>query len=466
MDPPPDLRGLAPGGAVHGPVAVPSSKSVASRALVCAALARGCTGLVGLPGGDDVRHLVVALRALGARISSPSPERGPGRDVLEVQGVPPGPRSGLGRSALASEADDLELSAGESGTGARLLAALLALAARPGSTAQLRVEGSMARRSSPALLRALRGAGAGIEPAARPWEGENPWPLRITAAEPPARVELSDPGSSQEVSALLLALAARPDPLELVVAGPIPSRPYVDLTIHVLAGFDVAVGESGSGERRRFRVPGPLRPPDGPLEIEPDASAAAVALAAGCLSGGEARVEGLDRASPQGDVAVLDHLAAFGCAAGVADGGLFARGRPTRGATLDLVGEPDLAPVLAAVAAAAALDGRGASRLQGLGTLPGKESPRIAVLARGLEALGLTVAEGPNSLAVGPPAGDAGAPASAPLELDARGDHRMAFAFALLGLLRPGVAVRDPGCVAKSWPSFWEDLERAGARVT
>jgi len=131
---------------------------------------------------------------------------------------------------------------------------------------------------------------------------------------------------------------------------------------------------------------------------------------------------------------------------------------------VDLTGEPDLAPVLAPVAAAASLRApqeRAWSELLGLGTLPGKESSRIDVLANGLQACGFQVESGPDRLRIGPPRGRTGAART----LDPHGDHRMAFAFALLGLVRPGVLVADPACVAKSWPGFWTALRSLGAEL-
>jgi len=277
----------------------------------------------------------------------------------------------------------------------------------------------------------------------------------------PEALLLTEPGSSQEVSALLLTLAAWPGERRLEVRGAIPSRPYVDLTVGVLASFGVGVDETvTSSPGGEFRVTGTLRAPDAPLAIEPDASGAAVALAAGCLSGGRVEIDGLTLDSPQGDTRVVEHLRAFGCAAGQAGEALYAEGRPTRGALLDLSGEPDLAPPLAAVAAGAAQGVGARSRLEGLGTLPGKESSRIEVLAEGLARLGFAVRADDESLEVGP-----GEPSDEAALLDPRGDHRMAFAFALLGLLRAGVEVGDAGCVAKSWPTFWSDLAAAGARL-
>jgi len=183
-----------------------------------------------------------------------------------------------------------------------------------------------------------------------------------------------------------------------------------------------------------------------------------VALAAACLSGGELQVRGLTSSSQQGDVAVIEHLEAFGCSAGEEAGALWARDRPTRGAELDLARTPDLAPVLAAVAGAVALADLGTSHLTGLQTLPGKESSRIEVLASALKAIGLQVRATARDLTIAP-----GRPNHGPLELDPKGDHRMAFAFGLLGLVREDLSVRGAGCVAKSWPGFWDDMEQVGA---
>jgi 3-phosphoshikimate 1-carboxyvinyltransferase len=234
----------------------------------------------------------------------------------------------------------------------------------------------------------------------------------------------------------------------------------------VLARFGVrTTSDSATPDELRITVRGPLVAPAEPLAIEPDASSAAVALAAACLSGGALTVPGLGRESLQGDVRIVEHLAAFGCDARFDGDALVARGFPKHGATLDLGGEPDLAPVLAAIAAGAALRHRAPSVLTGLGTLPGKESDRLAGLARALTKLGLVPEVGADSLRIAPGPAPTVPRTSAPLVLDPLGDHRMAFAFALLGLVVPGVLVRDPRCVAKSWSAFWEDLAALGAHV-
>lgn len=403
-----------------GELRPPGSKSIAQRALVCAAIARGETLLEGLPDGADVR---AALGFAAACATSLEP-RSPGGAAVTGSDLPLRP---------------LAVDCGESGTLARFALAVLVLGCAPGALVELRARGTLRRRGHPALLEALERAGARIE---------SRQPLRVRAAGPVEALALRAPASSQEVSGPMIALAALGGPRTLDVRDAIPSRPYVDLTRRVLGAFGADVSEREGG----FLVRGPLRAPQAPLGIEPDASLAAVALAAGCLSGGEVTIPGLGAGSPQGDARIVDHLAAFGCAADAGADHLRAGGRPTRGAAIDLSGEPDLAPVLAPVAAAAALAGA-TSRLDGLATLQGKESPRIETLARGLGALGFAVEAGPEHLEVGPPAGRL-----RPARLDPGGDHRMAFAFALLGLFAEGVEVLDPGCVAKSWPGFWGDL--------
>lgn len=424
---------------MRGAVRVPTSKSIAQRLVVAAGLAGGETRLARLPAGEDAQRLLGALREARASVAVDG-------DRATIRGRPPGPGTGW-------TAGGAGLDVGESGTGARLVTAALGLCGLPGVAVRVAGRGSLSRRASPALFEALRRAGVVLDEEGR----AGGWPVRVTPIGPPSTLRLDRPSSSQEVSALLLALAAWPDVQHVEVSGGIPSRPYVDLTRRVLERFDVRVDVHGDA----FAIPGPLVAPAGELAVEPDASAAAVALAAGALSGGDAEVAGLTLASAQGDVRVVEHLRAFGIEAGERAGGLCARGAPTRGATLDLAGEPDLAPVLAAVAGAAALSGAGASRLTGLETLPGKESSRIDVLAAGLAALGVEVDAGPGHLAVLGAAGFAGG--AEEVTLDPHGDHRMAFAFALLGLVRPGVLVSDPDVVAKSWPDFWEDLARAGA---
>lgn len=416
---PAQVLGLSPGGKVSGEARVPGSKSEAQRAIVCAGLARGTTEIRGLSDGADVAAALHLLEASGAEI-----ERGPELAVVRSNGslVATGP-----------------VSVGESGTLARLATAAFALTPPFSRTTEVRAAGSLRARRSEPLFRALGERRIAFLGAS------NGWPVRATAVEPPAELELVDPVSSQEVSGLLVALAASGRGTRLSVRGTVPSRPYVRMTERVL---------------ERFGARGILVPPIGPIAIEPDASSAAVVLAAACLSGGSVTVAGLGSDSLQGDVRIVEHLSAFGCDASSDARGLRAKGPPVRGAELDLIGEPDLAPVLAAIAASAAVRAGATSRLGGLATLRRKESDRLEILAAGLSATGIAARIVGDALEIAP-----GRLLGESVRLDPAGDHRMAFAFALLGLVVERIEVLDAGCVAKSWPTFWEDLASLGAEL-
>ncbi len=438
--------GLRPGNPLFGVQRAPASKSLAQRTLVVAALCGEPTIVGGLATekttGDDVKRARDLIHELGAELL-------PHADgTLGVRGLAPGPSRGWRSSA--------KLQLGESGTLARLATAAAGLCGRPGETLHFEASGSLLARASPALFKTLENAGVRFRFKGR----AHGWPVVVLPIGPPSLLELVSPSSSQEVSALLVAASAWPDPIEIVVRGEIPSRPYVEMTMATLSLFGVRIEGTIAGEGESFLVRGPLRAPALPVLVEPDASAAAVLLAAACISGGRISISGLNADSLQGDRRIVEHLRAFGCDAGFDSGGIFAGSKITRGARLDLSNEPDLAPVLAAVAATAALRLGQRSLLSGLGTLQGKESARISVLAQALSALGLSVIATDTTLDVFP-----GHATQGRLELDSRGDHRMAFAFALLGLARDQVDVLDPDSVTKSWPSFWNDMAAAGASV-
>ncbi len=435
-------RTIEPLSVVRGELSAPGSKSLAQRAIVLAALAQGVTRIVNLPRGEDVAAARALLAAVGVEHHAPTPAS------LAVTGRPPSWRGGW-------RAERVEV--GESGTLARLALAALALCAEPGSQVEIVARGTLERRATAPLVDALERSGVRFE--------RREWPLRLIPIGPASTLELRDPLSSQEASALAIALASYPDENELAIVGELPSRPYFDMTRAMLERFGARATCIESADAEHWRIRGPLRAPEQPLVVEPDASLASVALAAACLSGGEVLVKGLSRESVQGDVAIVQRLRDFGCRAQFAPQAISASGFPQHGADLDLSGQPDLAPVLAAIAAGAALvapHGRTSSTLRGLETLDRKESRRLEVLTDALARAGWRVSCDSSSLTVDAPTSVL---PTSELRLDPRGDHRMAFAFALLGLLRPGVVVEQPSCVAKSWPAFWRDMDALGLRT-
>jgi 3-phosphoshikimate 1-carboxyvinyltransferase len=252
------------------------------------------------------------------------------------------------------------------------------------------------------------------------------------------------------VSAVLLAApCAKSDVALDFVDGVLVSRPYVEMTLEVMRAF---------GADARWSGPASLRVRAGTgyratrYAVEPDASSAAYPLCAAAIVGGRVRVEGLPAASSQADVRLLEVLERMGCQAvrgadfvelhGPADGTL-------TGIDVDMNALPDAVLALAVVA----LFARGRTTIRNVANLRIKETDRLAALERELEKLGARAASGPDWLAIDP------GPLRA-AQIDTYEDHRMAMAFALAGLRVPGIEIRDPGCVAKTWPDYFEALER------
>jgi 3-phosphoshikimate 1-carboxyvinyltransferase len=258
-------------------------------------------------------------------------------------------------------------------------------------------------------------------------------------------IEVSAEVSSQFASALLLAAPAMARGLRIRLVGAARSAPYLGLTVEVMSAFGAGVERAGPS----FEA-GPCAYRARTFPVEGDASAGSFLLAAAAIAGGRVRVEGVGTDSSQGDIRCLAFLERAGCGVSGGRDWLEVEGPAVRPFDADLAASPDLLPPLAAVAACVG----GRSRLRGAPHARLKESDRIAALAGGLARAGALVVELPDGLEIeGRPEGLRGFAA------DPRGDHRLAMAFALLGLRAPGMGVADPRCVVKSFPEFFERLD-------
>lgn len=425
------------GRTARGQVRVPGSKSIAQRALVAGCLADGVTRLRNVPTSEDLRVLVDALRELGASIEpfavTPGGDRGgrPNQTGLDVSGFE---IIGFGDELPGGERS---VDLGENGTALRLVTALATL--RPGRTL---IRGVPHRPLAP-LLSALHQLGARVVES---HEGT----VRCVVDAAPVRggtVRVSARESSQFATALLLVGARLPEGVQVELEGDVVSRSYLELTTDVLRRFEVqCIWETP----RRVTVSGSQRARAATIEVEPDASAAAFYLSAAAITGGEVSVLGSLARSSQGDSKIGEFLEAMGCVVERADDRLTVRGRATRPLGACLRSHPDLAPALAAVAAF--VDGQ--SVFSDLGHLRHKESNRLEGLVDALRGVGVSAScDGDQLKVVGQ-----SDPSGRGRRLDPHGDHRMAMAFALLGLRIPGVEIESPGVVAKSDPDFYERL--------
>jgi 3-phosphoshikimate 1-carboxyvinyltransferase len=253
--------------------------------------------------------------------------------------------------------------------------------------------------------------------------------------------------SSQFLSGLMLvAPFAQGEETIIEIDGRLVSEPYVEMTIAMLQFFGLRITTNGRGT---YRIPGRQSHGVCSYLVEPDASSASYFLAAAAITGGRITVAGLTRDSLQGDVRFVDILEEMGCRVEHCDAGITVHGRPLRGIDVDMNAISDTVMTLAAVA----LFADGPTTIRNVAHIRHKETDRIAALATELRKLGAGVEERADGLTITP----------RPLTgcaVDTYNDHRMAMSLALVGLKVPGVVVRNPGCVAKTYPGFWQDLEK------
>jgi 3-phosphoshikimate 1-carboxyvinyltransferase len=401
---------------------VPASKSAANRELVLSALADGASEVVlgPLDAGDDVRAMHGALVALGH----------------ETEARPDGTIRLTGRRGAGSSS----VSAGAAGTVARFVTALAAT--RPGPTT---IDGSERMRERPmaALARALRALGATVD-------GER-LPLTVSGPLRGGSVEVPGHESSQFASALLLVGARSLEGVTLRIAGSVVSAPFIDMTVAALAGRGVRVERPAP---QTYRV-APQKVKGRRVVIPGDATAATYPAAAAAILGGGVRIENVafeHRPGRQGDLRCFEVLRQMGCSVSTLLGGITVRrDGPLYGIRENVRDISDTFPTLAVIAALA----EGESELLGVGHTRRQESDRVATVARGLRALGGDVTEYADGIRIRP----------VPLRggvVDAAGDHRIAMAFAVLGLSVPGVAIEGAEAVSKTFPGFFDMLRELG----
>ena len=418
---------LAPVVKAAGEVELPGSKSISNRVLLLAALAHGRTQLVSLLDADDVSRMREALDALGVQLAA-----GPGLRDLGVQGT---------GGTFPNRSADLSL--GNAGTAVRPLTAALAIL---GGDYRISGVARMHERPIGDLVDALRALHCSIE-----YLGQEGYPpLRIGASNACAGRPVTVRGdvSSQFLSGLLMALPIAPEAdrrsTTVRVSTPLISRPYVEITTRLMRRFGVEVA---TPDASTFVVPaGPGYRSPGTLRVEGDASGASYFLAAGVLGGGPVRVLGVDRDSIQGDVAFAEVLAGQGAGIRYGPGWIEARGDGhIEGGTVDCTDIPDAAMTLAIMG----LFARTPLTLTGIASWRVKETDRIAAMAAELGKLGAAVEAGEGHLRVVAPAQVRAA------TLDTYDDHRMAMCGSLAAFGGAEVVIRDPGCVAKTFPDYF-----------
>ena len=439
-----DHLDLEPIRRVRGTVKLPGSKSISNRILLLAALARGDTHIHDLLESDDTRYMLEALRQLGIEWSSEA------RDRIRVRGA-----AGMPRVKQA------ELFLGNAGTAFRPLTAVLALA---GGNYRLSGVARMHERPIADLVDALCTLGAEIQYLGQ--RGYPPLALAPGALKHADAVNVRGDVSSQFVTALLIALPLLHTRITVNVQGELTSKPYVEITLNTMRRFGVEVERQAWSAFTVLATQGYESPGD--IFVEGDASSASYFLAAGAISGlaggGPVRVEGVGRASIQGDVRFTEVLERMGAEIAFGDSWIEARAGQAavaRGRLKAIDANLNHIPDAAMTLAVTALYADGPSTLRNIGNWRVKETDRISAMATELRKLGAGVDEGADYLRVTPPQGWKLTPNAA---IDTYDDHRMAMCFSLAALGGVGVRIRNPGCVAKTFPQYFDVLRSISER--
>jgi len=409
----------------HHVVTIPGSKSITHRALIAGGLAAGKTVLRNDLRCQDTRHTVHALETIGVKM-----ERNGDHLVME----------GIGENTW-NHPWEKALYLGNSGTSSRLLLPVLALV-----RGRFLMTGTPRMRERPMgpLVDALRQLGAEVSCVndnGRP-------PIRIASdGILGGAVTLPGDASSQFLSALLLSGPYARKDVGITVKGDLVSKPYVDVTIDVMAAFGVRVKRQGY---TRFSVSTGQQYQPRDYTVQGDVSSASYFWAAAAITGRTVTTRNIHPQGRQGDIRLLEVLEAMGCVVNRESDRVSVSGGPLKGVDVDMGAMPDMVPTLAAVA----LFAEGKTTIRNVGHLRFKESDRLNAVTVEWRKLGGRVEEFEDSLVVH------GGERLYGAEVDPHDDHRLAMSLAVVGLKVPGVHIQNPACVNKSFPQFWDLWER------
>nr|WP_198220573.1 MULTISPECIES: 3-phosphoshikimate 1-carboxyvinyltransferase [unclassified Gilliamella] len=409
-----------------GTINLPGSKSVSNRALLLSALSQGKTRLTNLLDSDDVRYMLGALKALNIKYHLSDD-----RTICDIEGL----------GGKLHSAHPLELFLGNAGTAMRPLAAALCLA---DNNIVLTGEPRMKERPIGHLVDALRQGGAKIDYL----ENEGYPPLHIHGGFTGGKIAVNGSVSSQFLTALLMAAPLASNDTEITIIGDLVSKPYIDITIKMMAMFGVSVINNQYQTfvikaNQTYQSPGSYL-------VEGDASSASYFLAAAAIKGGTVRVTGVGKKSLQGDTQFAHVLEKMGAKITWADDYIECTRGELNGVDMDMNHIPDAAMTIATTA----LFADGTTTIRNIYNWRVKETDRLSAMANELRKVGATVEEGEDYITITPPAKLNHA------EIKTYNDHRMAMCFSLVALSDTPVTILDPKCTMKTFPDYFEQFKR------
>lgn len=409
---------------IDAEVRVLGSKSYTNRHLALAALCGEPTVIEGALLADDTRYLASAIEAFG-------------HVAVEIEEAASTIRVTPLATGMSAPAQEIYI--GGAGTPIRFL---ISMAGHASGQTVLTGNARMQERPMGDLLGAL--APLGVEAVAV--RGNGCPPIRVTGGTfRGGKTSISGAVSSQFTSSLIINAVNAAEDTEITITDDLISKPYVEMTLAALAERGVRAERDGYA---RFLVPAGQSVRGGRVEVEPDASGMSYPLIAAAILGGRVTIPGIGAGSVQGDVGLVRALVSMGCTARVDEHSTTITGGPLHGIDIDMEAMPDVVPSLAIAAAYA----QGVTRITNIASLRIKECDRIAAVTTELRRMGIAVEEFPDAMTI-----TGGTPHGA--VIDTYDDHRIAMSFAIAGLRTDDVVIKDPGCVAKSFPTFWQMLD-------
>ena len=427
-------------------VMVPGSKSMTNRALLIGALAQGKTVLRGVLFSEDSRVFMRALQDIGFRVEIEETEK-----VVTIEGLGgrlplAGPDTEEARRTSDRESGWRKVYVGSAGTAARFLTALLALS---GQKFVVEASEQMKKRPMEPLLRALEMLGARFEYLEKPYS----FPFRICRREEknPDCVELNIDASSQFLSALWLCGVMCREGMTIRLTGTRNARAYVGISMDMMGQFGCQTEQL---DEDTYRVLPEQRYRGGEYQIEPDVSAACYFYGLAAVTGGEAKVMHVHRATTQGDIKFLDVLEKMGCQVREEADGIVVTGNEDgklEGVHACMSDFSDQTMTLAALAPFA----QGDTVIDGVGHIRRQESDRIRGIVTELRRMGISCEEREDGLTIHPGA-------VRPAVISTYDDHRMAMAFALTGCRAEGIVIDNPECCKKTFEKYFDILTNLG----
>ncbi|MTC61649.1 3-phosphoshikimate 1-carboxyvinyltransferase [Providencia rustigianii] len=417
---------LQPISSINGTINLPGSKSVSNRALLLAAMAKGTTVLTNLLDSDDIRHMLNALSQLGVSF-----QLSDDKTCCRVEGI----------NGCLFHQGELEIFLGNAGTAMRPLTAALSLS---NNNIILTGEPRMKERPIGHLVDALREGGAHIEYL----EQENYPPMRLRGGLMGGEISVDGSVSSQFLTALLMAAPLAQQDTVITIVGDLVSKPYIDITLALMKTFGVDVDNQ---QYQKFMIKGQQQyQSPGEYLVEGDASSASYFLAAAAIKGGVVRVTGIGRNSLQGDTKFANVLEKMGAIIRWGDDYVECERDTLHGIDMDMNAIPDAAMTIGTVA----LFAKGETVIRNIYNWRVKETDRLYAMATELRKVGAEVEEGHDFIRIVPPKHLKHA------DIETYNDHRIAMCFSLVALSDTPVTILDPGCTAKTFPDYFQQLAR------